>query len=577
VSDGPWKDQVIDGRYVVEGELGAGGMGVVLRAHHRFTGAQVAIKMLHPQFAVEPSLQDRFLAEARAPNQIGHPGIAQVLDAGRAPSGELYIVMELLLGRPLRTAIRQGLHPNETPRIMRELLDALGAAHARGFVHRDLKPENVFLAEPNRTVKLLDFGIAKLAWPDKGHARTVAGQVMGTLAYMAPEQLVDASSVDPRADLWAVGVMTYELISGRLPYPTDSQEALYKALARDEPTPIQAFVRDPGPELVAFFQRALARDPRARFGSAGELAAAIAALPLARNASASAGFAPTAPPTAPGVAAVSAVTMASGVAVHPMGTPAPVSPQQTAPGPAPRRRNLGLPIALGAIALVATIVAVVFATRGSGTPASPSATDTAELATPSKPTGPIDNNAGDAIPGPVSARAPAPDVTATVTKPATPAPSRPKKTAPSDVKSVAPANGPYAASPALSMPDLVCSNQCAQLARCNVPITNCAERCASTPVFHSCLAQAHSCIDVASCALRGLCQPSGSQTCSATIGCYNVCGTNTTCICDCTRGASPAVGPLVLNRDACILACGTNNQICINQRCGPLTAACMRQ
>src|ERR1700733_9852350 len=140
-------DAVLDGRYVIEGELGSGGMGIVLRARHRFPDIAVAIKMLRPQFAVDPDVQRRFLAEARAPNAIGHRGIVQVLDAGKTARGELYLVMELLHGRPLRTVA-----PGGVQRTALELLDALGAAHACGIVHRDLKPENVFLCDPDGSV-----------------------------------------------------------------------------------------------------------------------------------------------------------------------------------------------------------------------------------------------------------------------------------------------------------------------------------------------------------------------------------------------------------------------------------------
>jgi eukaryotic-like serine/threonine-protein kinase len=184
-----WVGRVIDGRYVVESIIGQGGMGVVLRARHKFTSAQVALKMLNPDLQVTAELQDRFMAEARTPSTIGHPGIVQVLDAGTTPQGELYFAMELLTGRTLRQALYPSLPPQVARRITLELLDALGAAHARGIIHRDLKPENVFLTGPTSTVKLLDFGIAKVIQT----ARTQAGQMLGTLAYMSPEQVMDAS------------------------------------------------------------------------------------------------------------------------------------------------------------------------------------------------------------------------------------------------------------------------------------------------------------------------------------------------------------------------------------------------
>ena len=133
--------RIVDGRYVVEAELGSGGMGVVLRVRHRFTGALHALKMLRPDFALDAEAQTRFLAEARAATAIGHHGIVSVLDAGKTPEGELYLVMELLQGQPLRNAmVRTGITAPELRRIGLELLDALGAAHARGFVHRAGEP-----------------------------------------------------------------------------------------------------------------------------------------------------------------------------------------------------------------------------------------------------------------------------------------------------------------------------------------------------------------------------------------------------------------------------------------------------
>jgi len=276
-----WAGRVVDGRYAVESVLGTGGMGVVVQAHHQFTGARVALKMLHKELQLDVALEGRFLAEARAPNQIGHPAIVAVLDAGRTPEGELYLVMELLVGQSLRDAMQRRMPPVEVRRIARELLDALAAAHARGFVHRDLKPENVFIAAPNAAVKLLDFGVAKgINSATLGVPRTAAGVLLGTLAYMAPEQLKDASTVDPRADLWAIGAMMYELMSGHLPFEADSIVAMFGLLASAEPDPIQRWIPTVSPAISVFFSRALARDPNARFGSAMEMSAAIAQLPF---------------------------------------------------------------------------------------------------------------------------------------------------------------------------------------------------------------------------------------------------------------------------------------------------------
>ena len=269
-----WIGRVIDGRYVVESMIGQGGMGVVLKARHKFTGAQVALKMLQPDLQVNQEAQERFGAEAQTPTTIGHPGIVQVLDAGKTPEGELYLAMELLTGRTLRQAMYPPMPPQIARRILLELLDALGAAHARGIIHRDLKPENVFLVGPQSTVKLLDFGIAKVVQA----GRTAAGMMLGTLSYMAPEQLSDASSVDPRADLWAVGVMVYEMVSGKLPFRGTQLAEIMTALATQEPDPIRVYVPQATPAMEAFFTRALARSRDQRFASAQDMAISVSAM-----------------------------------------------------------------------------------------------------------------------------------------------------------------------------------------------------------------------------------------------------------------------------------------------------------
>ncbi|MBA3463599.1 MAG: serine/threonine protein kinase, partial [Deltaproteobacteria bacterium] len=281
-----WSGRIIDGRYVVESVIGEGGMGYVLKARHQFTGVEVALKVLKPELELDTEIQMRFLAEARAPNAIGHPGIVSVIDAGKAPDGALYLVMELLKGKPLRIPLARGeLTVPDMRRILLELLEVLGVAHTRGFVHRDLKPENVFLIAPAQQVKLLDFGIAKVLDAGIARVKTHSGATLGTPAYMAPEQLSDPSGVDPRADLWAVGVMAYEMLAGRLPFRADNAQAMLLAVATQEPDPITAYVRNAPPAIEAFFRRALSRDKTGRFASTAEMAQALAALPLASQVS----------------------------------------------------------------------------------------------------------------------------------------------------------------------------------------------------------------------------------------------------------------------------------------------------
>ncbi len=269
-----WTGRLIDGRYVVDSIIGQGGMGVVLKARHKFTSAEVALKMLQPDLQMNEEAKERFLREAQTPTTIGHAGIVQVHDAGVTPDGELYIAMELLTGRTLRQAMYPTLPPQVARRILLELLDALGAAHARGIIHRDLKPENVFLSGPTNTVKLLDFGIAKMVQA----GRTAAGMMLGTLSYMAPEQLSDASTVDARADLWAVGVMVYEMLTGKLPFRGTQLAEIMTALATQEPDPIGVYLPEATPSMKAFFASALAKDRNRRFASSTDMAISVSAM-----------------------------------------------------------------------------------------------------------------------------------------------------------------------------------------------------------------------------------------------------------------------------------------------------------
>ncbi|MGE0395398.1 MAG: serine/threonine protein kinase [Kofleriaceae bacterium] len=279
MSDAEWIGRIIDGRYIVDGILGSGGMGMVFRARHKFTGGTLAVKVLKPELAADPDIQHRFLAEARAANTIGHPNIAQVIDAGRSPDGVLYLAMELLVGRSLREPIARGeLKPTEMRSILAELLDALTAAHARGFVHRDLKPENVFLVvtPSGPSAKLLDFGIAKVIdTQNVASVRTATGSMLGTPAYMSPEQIANPSNVDARTDLWAVGVMVYEMLTGRLPFPGSTVGELMVAVATQPPRSIKQFMPTASPQLEQFFARALARDVSARFATAHEMRTAL--------------------------------------------------------------------------------------------------------------------------------------------------------------------------------------------------------------------------------------------------------------------------------------------------------------
>ena len=208
------------GGYHIDGELGRGGMGIVYSATHPVIGKRVAIKVLKRSLSQNPASVERFVQEARAVNQIGHPNIIDIFSIGKLGDGRSYFVMDLLAGEPLRARIKRGpLHVREAVQVIDEIASALKAAHEKGFIHRDLKPDNVFLvAHPGRVdIKLLDFGLAKLL-PSAGQRafRTATGAQLGTPDYMAPEQL-RGSNVDGRADVYSLGVMAIEILTAQRP------------------------------------------------------------------------------------------------------------------------------------------------------------------------------------------------------------------------------------------------------------------------------------------------------------------------------------------------------------------------
>jgi serine/threonine-protein kinase len=274
----------IIGSYRIVAELGKGGMGMVYRAEHTQLGRPAALKMLLPQLSSDAGIVQRFFNEARAASAIDHPGIVQVYDFGTAPDGRAYIVMELLKGESLEQRLQRGpLSPVDGATILAQTAAALSAAHARGIVHRDLKPDNIFLV-PNELVqsgtqvKLLDFGIAKLADEQTAGVKTQTGAMMGTPAYMSPEQCMGKSDLDHRTDIYSVGCILFHVLCGRPPFTSDHGTGmLIAAHIRDAAPDPRSINPNIPPALVAIIERCLQKEPAARYQSAAELRNALVA------------------------------------------------------------------------------------------------------------------------------------------------------------------------------------------------------------------------------------------------------------------------------------------------------------
>jgi serine/threonine-protein kinase len=269
-------------RYDVVRRLGTGGMGTVYLARHREMGRLCALKLLHPALSRDAEARDRFHREARNACRIVHPNACTVFDFGATAQGQLYLVMEYLDGRSLGAILAEaGALP--LPRVgalVGQIAAGLDAAHELGLVHRDLKPDNVIItpARGRETVKLVDFGIAKAVEPDLHGAVTAAGTVVGTPEYMAPEQFA-GDPVDQRADVYALGLVSYRMLTGTLPFrAATARESLARRLT-EPPAPLAAAA--PGrhfPDAVqSAVSRALTRDPAQRFPTAGAFASALQA------------------------------------------------------------------------------------------------------------------------------------------------------------------------------------------------------------------------------------------------------------------------------------------------------------
>jgi len=231
----------IDGRYRLTAHLATGGMGAVFRAEHVYMRKEVALKVLRPDLTASIEIVERFRREAEIAASLEHENIVRVTDFGRSPEGYLFLVMELLEGESLFDMLRRTgpLPVEDAVRILVQICAGLEAAHRRGVVHRDLKPENIFLhalAGGTPVAKVLDFGIAKITDPTTRSA-TQAGMVVGTPEYLSPEQAL-GSSIDPRADVYAVGLIAWRMLAGRHPFRADEPRAALRTPPRRAQPPL---------------------------------------------------------------------------------------------------------------------------------------------------------------------------------------------------------------------------------------------------------------------------------------------------------------------------------------------------
>ncbi|MFK7986631.1 MAG: serine/threonine protein kinase [Sandaracinaceae bacterium] len=267
---------VIAEKYRLDSILGRGGMGVVFAGQHTGTGRPVAVKVLLPQYAEHDEVKHRFLTEARSAASIHHPNVVDVLDIGVAEDGSLYLVLEFLEGESLedRLADMGRLGAEETLTVLLPIIDAVGKAHDAGIIHRDLKPPNIFLSRDGRgelVPKLLDFGVAKVTQTDPG-GQTKTGSVVGTPHYMSPEQARGLRELGAAGDIWSMGVVVYECLTGQTPWDTDNVHTLLMQIVGTPPPPVTDLAPECPATLADAIHRCLSKEPSDRPPSALALA-----------------------------------------------------------------------------------------------------------------------------------------------------------------------------------------------------------------------------------------------------------------------------------------------------------------
>ncbi len=274
----PEPHERVIGKYRVVREVGRGGVGVVYEAENTWTHRRVALKVLSGSAAADAPSRERFLREARTAGRLVHPNVVAMIDADMEKDGSIYIVQELLVGEDLDTKLeREGpFAPRDLGKILLPVMDALSSAHAAGIVHRDVKPSNVFLTRVGKSVepKLIDFGLSKLVGHDV--RITTAGMVIGTPAYMSPEQFFEPEAVDHRSDIWAMGVMWFECLTGKLPFDGRSPAEVAARVVAGKRESLRSMTPKLPNAIADAIEKSLAHDRAARWQSIAEMRVALA-------------------------------------------------------------------------------------------------------------------------------------------------------------------------------------------------------------------------------------------------------------------------------------------------------------
>lgn len=381
----PLIGETLAGKYLVEELIKRGGMGAVYRGKHVLMDKRVAIKVLRPSLAVDDHVVARFSREAKAASRISHPHAVNVTDFGESENGVVFLVMEYLEGQTLKEHIKSHgqMSLEQVAEIVRQVAGALDVAHEQGVVHRDLKTDNIMISQTNgiEWAKVLDFGIAKIQQPEgtRDIEITAANLVIGTPQYMSPEQCSQSGPIDARSDVYSLGIITYEMLAGRVPFTGESPTVIMMKQVQDEPPSILEARPDLPADVGEILSRALAKKPEDRFQSAGELSRALLDLAAEIEVPVVAG-APATVPNLP-VAALLGDDLDETTLVRPrqpLDEVTVVEPRREAalsqpPPPSAPATNPWRIMIPAAIALVAVFGVVFLLTRGSGQTQSPNA------------------------------------------------------------------------------------------------------------------------------------------------------------------------------------------------------------